>query len=142
MTPGTPVNFRPLWGLLAVLAGLCAGLFFACPLAAKHQTSREIRIQHFARLEQPPMLPVALQRPQAPPKPMPAVAKAPIASIPQACTVCAEPAQRYIHALQSPFPENRPIYEMPKVVNHPSTALAYSAARPAPYAAVDGNVHP
>ncbi len=74
MTPGTPINFRPLWGLLAVLATLCGVLFFACPLAAKHQASREIRIRHFARLQQPPMMPGTRRQPQPSPEPKPAAA--------------------------------------------------------------------
>ncbi len=116
MTPGTPINFRPLWGLLAVLATLCGVLFFSCPLAAKHQASRVIRIRHFARLQQPPLLSTGQPRPQPPPRPAQAAVRTSVLPAVQTCTICGEPARRYLHAIQSPFPENRPIYEVPKVV--------------------------
>jgi hypothetical protein len=141
MTPGTPINFRPLWGLLAVLATLCGVLFFACPLAAKHQVSREIRIRHFARLQQPPMMPVQPRQQQAP-KPTQVATRMPILPTARTCTICGEPALRYLHAIQSPFPENRPIYEAPKVINVEPPTVAYSAPRPAAYAGAYDHLHP
>jgi hypothetical protein len=144
MTPGTPINFRPLWGLLIVLAGLCAVLFFACPLTAKHPVSKEIRIQHFTRSEQPVMVTTVSKSRKPPPKseskPTPP-AKTPVMP-PQPCAICAEPTLRYLHAIQSPFPENRQTYEVPKVINNLPPALPYSPARTAAYAGPYENLHP
>jgi hypothetical protein len=140
MTPGTPINFRPLYGLGLVLAGLCAVLFFACPSIAHHQASKSIAIQHFARLQQPPMLPPSRPQPQ---QPKPATTPMPARLIPPArvaCMLCGEPAERYLKAIQSPFPENRPSYET-RTLNLPS-AFAYSAARAASPDSNYGQLYP
>ena len=141
MTPGSPISYRSLWGLGLVLATLCAVLFFGCPFAQKHTANRTVKTRYFARVERPTIL-RTLQPPQKPAAPKPPPATAAILSIPKQCAVCAEPAQRYIHAIQSPFPENRPIYEAPKVVNNLPPAVVYRPAQPAPYDSAYDNVHP
>jgi hypothetical protein len=122
-TTGVKVNATPLYLAAAVLFSLFMMAFFACPLRSRHRPVTRVHTEQFTVPPQPAIQPAAT-RPYKPPPPAPPAL--PPQRIPSPCEVCAEPAERYIKAIQSPFPEHRQIYEAPRMFNNLQASALYS----------------
>jgi hypothetical protein len=129
-TEGVAVNKTPLYGAGAFLLILFAVAFFACPLSNRRGGATFVRTARFTPPAQPAMHVAAKPAPKLSPPPP---ATPPRMVLPP-CEVCAEPAERYIKSIQTPFPENRNVYEAPRMASNLPPPSLYSDRGLAPYA--------